>query len=82
MATACICAGKDFKLMTLTTYADGRKRPVRNSSHADALEDLREEFPDMVTHNDGHRTLVWRNDAEAENDDGLRAVAQLTIAPE
>lgn len=66
--------------MTIIKYANGRT--VRNSSHADALADLREEFPAMVTNNDGARTLVWENEQEAENDDGKRAVAQLTIEGE
>lgn len=56
--------------MTITKHANGTT--VSNSSHADALADLREQYPDMVTHNDGHRTLVWADEASAHNDDGRR----------
>lgn len=63
--------------MTVTKYANGKT--VRNSSAADALADLREEFPDMVTFSDGARTLVWQDEAQAVNDDGKSAVAQLTV---
>ena len=63
--------------MTITKYADGRR--VENSSCTDALDDIREEFPDYVSHNDGSRTLIWSDEASSENDDGLRAVAQLTV---
>jgi hypothetical protein len=64
--------------MTITKYANGTT--VKNSSTADALEDLRNEFPDMVSHNDGARILIWASESDAQNDDGKNAVAQLTLA--
>lgn len=63
--------------MTITKFANGQT--CQNSSHADALADLREQYPDMVTHNDGQRTLVWADEDDAENDDGANAVAELII---
>lgn len=68
--------------MSITHYSNGRK--VTNSSHADALIALREEFPDMViAHDEGERprTLVWPNEQSAANDDGAHAVAEITLIP-
>jgi len=66
--------------MTTTKYADGRL--VRNSFMADAIEDLRTEYPDMETEMsaDGARTLVWASETDAAGDDGRRAVAVILIA--
>jgi len=65
--------------MTLTTYANGRT--VQNSSAADAFADLLMEFPEMMIYNDGQRTLIWADEASAEDDDGKNAVAQITVVP-
>ena len=68
---------REMENMTITKYADGRR--VENSSREDALTDIREEFPDYVSHCDGERTLIWSDEASAENDDGKNAVAALTV---
>lgn len=65
--------------MSTTQFANG-SRPVQHSSHAAALADCLATWPDMVTHSDGHRTLVWRNEAESENDDGQNAVAEISVS--
>lgn len=44
----------------------------------EALDHLRAEYPDMVTcDNDPARLLVWESEADAEDDDGGRAVASV-----
>jgi len=39
------------------------------------------EFPEMMIYNDGQRTLIWADEASAEDDDGKNAVAQITVVP-
>ena len=63
--------------MTIVKYANGHVDKFSLAS--DALNDLREKYPDMQTFHDGQRTLVWADLASAENDDGQHAVAQITV---
>jgi hypothetical protein len=64
---------------TKTTWAviriDGRT--YARDSLEGAVAELRAEYPDLVTHTDPGRTLVWRSEAESENDPGARAIAEI-----
>jgi hypothetical protein len=46
-------------------YADDGERLVREQQVEEATSD-------------GRRVLIWRNEAESENDDGQRAIGELT----
>jgi hypothetical protein len=66
--------------MTTIHYATGST--TTHPTHAAALEALRAQYPGLVTGDadaDG-RVLVWADVASAENDPGVRAVAEIRDA--
>ena len=66
--------------MTIRTkYADSR-RPTTHDTRDEAIAALRAIYPDLYVDTDGGRTLAWTDEDAAENDDGARAVAELTEA--
>ena len=62
--------------MTTIRYADSRA-PRTTDTLADALNVLRAQYPDMLHVTDDGRTLVWRDEDSATDDDGARAVAEV-----
>jgi len=60
---------------TTIHYANGRH--VTYETRDEAVAEIMAAHPDAVVYDDGGRTLVWRDAASAENDDGARAIAEL-----
>jgi hypothetical protein len=59
---------------TTIHYATGRH--VTYATRDEAVEAIMATYPDAVVYDDG-RTLVWRDEASARDDDGARAIAEL-----
>lgn len=61
------------------TYADGGND--NSATMAGACKKIANRYgvakKSLVTNNDGARTLVWLDEASAENDDGANAVAEI-----
>jgi hypothetical protein len=62
-------------MQTTIHYSTGRHTtyPTRD----EAVEAITAAYPDAVVYDDGGRTLVWRDEASATDDDGARAIAEL-----
>lgn len=63
-----------------TTYADGGS-DNSSSTLAGALRCIANRYgvvaSELVTNDDGSRTLVWLTEDDAANDDGVSAVAEI-----
>lgn len=80
--------GWDWAGGTLRAYAvrwaDGATE--RHVTYADAVAVIRARHPDAAVGHSGDlrdggtRTLAWASDADAEGDDGARAVAQIEVS--
>lgn len=62
---------------TRTKFANGR-RSTTHDTRDEAIAALRAQHPDLHVVDDGSRTLAWTDEDTAENDDGSRAIAELT----
>ena len=63
---------------TTVTYCNGGVATYL--TRAEAVEAITAAYPDAVIYDDGGRTLAWRDDASATDDDGARAIAELVPA--
>jgi hypothetical protein len=63
---------------TTVNYCDGRHATYL--TRAEAVAAITAAYPDAVIYDDGGRTLAWRDDASATDDDGARAIAELVTA--
>ncbi len=63
------------------TYSNGTPSDTANTTE-EALEIIAAakgvDAADLITDDSGDRTLVWLSEEDAENDDGAKAVAQIT----
>lgn len=48
------------------------------TSVQEGLDLLRKDYPELVHTTDVDRVIVWEDEASSENDDGRRAVAEIT----
>jgi len=62
-------------MKTTIRYTNGRHTTYATRDEAD--EAVTAAYPDAVVYDDGGRTLVWRDEVSAADDDGARAIAEL-----
>lgn len=63
-------------MTTTITHSNGRT--TTHDTRDEAVAALRAQHPALYVYDDGSRTLAWADEASAEDDDGRRAVAELT----
>jgi hypothetical protein len=62
-------------MKTTIRYTNGRHTTY--ATRDEAVEAVTAAYPDAVVYDDGGRTLVWRDEVSAADDDGARAIAEL-----
>lgn len=56
-------------------WSNGGRDEASNLNEAKAI--IKRKYPSAFFWDEGERTLAWRNEAESENDDGAKAVAEI-----